>query len=93
MTALGQDRAAEIIWALASPDVARWSRAACFSTIRAGLLLAGDLETAARLGQAAYPSIDSGEIVRDLCAWSVSDGYSELRAQLGLRAVNLGLRG
>lgn len=77
----------------ASPDVARWSRAACFSTIRAGLLLAGDLETAARLGQAAYPAIDSAEIVRDLCAWSVSDGYSELRAQLGLRTVNLGLRG
>jgi tetratricopeptide (TPR) repeat protein len=77
----------------AAPDVARWSRAACFTTIRAGLLLAGDLEIAARLGQAAYPTIDSGEILRDLCAWSLSEGYFELRAQLGLRTVNLGFRG
>ncbi|HSY41240.1 MAG TPA: hypothetical protein VLA79_16990, partial [Polyangia bacterium] len=76
-----------------SPDVGRWSRAACFSTIRAGFLLAGDLEVAARLGQAAYPAIDPAEIVRDLCSWGVSDGYFELRAQLGLRAVNLGFRG
>ena len=76
-----------------SPDVERWSRAACFTTIRAGFLLAGDLEVAARLGQAAYPAIDPSEIVRDLCSWSVSDGYFELRAQLGLRTVNLGFRG
>jgi tetratricopeptide (TPR) repeat protein len=76
-----------------SPDVERWSRAACFSTIRAGFLLAGDLEVAARLGQAAYPAIDPSEIVRDLCSWGVSDGYFELRAQLGLRTVNLGFRG
>jgi golgin subfamily B member 1 len=76
-----------------SPDVGRWSRAACFSTIRAGFLLAGDLEVAARLGQAAYPAIDSAEIVRDLCSWGVSDGYFELRAQLGLRTVNLQFRG
>jgi len=74
-------------------DVGRWARAACFSTIRAGLLLAGDLEVAARLGQMAYPAIDPSEIVRDLCSWSVSDGYFELRAQLGLRTVNLGFRG
>ena len=76
-----------------SPDVGRWSRAACLTTIRAGLLLAGDLEVAARLGQAAYPVIDPSDIVRDLCAWSVSEGYFELRAQLGLRTVNLDFRG
>jgi len=76
-----------------APDVARWSRAACLTTIRAGLLLAGDLEVAARLGQAAYPTIDAGEIIRDLCAWSVSEGYFDLRGQLGLRTVNLGFRG
>ncbi len=76
-----------------SPDVGRWSRAACFTTIRAGFLLAGDLEVAARLGQAAYPALESGEIVRDLCSWGISDGYFELRAQLGLRTVNLGFRG
>ncbi|HEY6474967.1 MAG TPA: hypothetical protein VI456_00195, partial [Polyangia bacterium] len=76
-----------------APDVGRWSQAACLTTIRAGLLLAGDLEVAARLGQAAYPALDSSEIVRDLCAWSVSDGYFDLRAQLGLRTVNLDFRG
>jgi hypothetical protein len=76
-----------------APDVGRWSRGASLTTIRAGLLLAGDLEVAARLGQAAYPAIDSSEIVRDLCAWSVSESYFELRSQLGLRIVNLGFRG
>ena len=30
----------------------RWARAACLTTIRAGLLLAGDLEVAVRLGEA-----------------------------------------
>jgi hypothetical protein len=75
--------------------IARWSRAACFTSIRAGLLLAGDLEVAARLGQTAASAagIDPSEVMRDLIAWSVSDGYFELRAQLGLRTVNLGLRG
>ncbi len=63
------------------------------STIRAGFLLAGDLEVAARLGQAACPAIEPSDIVRDLCSWGVSDGYFELRAQLGLRTVNLGFRG
>jgi tetratricopeptide (TPR) repeat protein len=75
------------------PDLPRWSRAASLTTIRAGLLLCGDLEVAARLGQIAYPTIDPGEIVRDLCAWSISEGYFELRGQLGLRTVNLDFRG
>ncbi len=75
--------------------IARWSRGACFTSIRAGLLLAGDLEIAARLGQTAASAagIDPSEVIRDLIAWSVSDGYFELRAQLGLRTVNLGFRG
>ncbi len=85
--ASSQDAAADLI--------ARWSRAACFTSIRAGLLLAGDLEVAARLGQTAASAagIDPSEIVRDLIAWSVSEGYFELRSQLGLRTVNLGFRG
>jgi tetratricopeptide (TPR) repeat protein len=75
--------------------VARWSRAACLTTIRAGLLLAGDLEVAVRLGQpvAAAAGIDPREVVLDLCAWSLSEGYFELRAQLGLRTVDLGPQG
>jgi hypothetical protein len=76
-------------------DLLRWSRAACLTTIRAGLLLAGDLEVALRLGQipAAAAGIEIGDLVRDLGAWSVSEGYAELRTQLGLRTVQLGLRG
>ena len=76
-----------------SPDLRRWSRAACFSTIRAGFLLAGDIEVAARLGQADCPAVDPIDIVRDLCSWGVSEGYFELRAQLSLRTVNLQFRG
>jgi hypothetical protein len=75
------------------PDLGRWARASALTAIRAGLLLAGDVEIAARLGQAAHPEIDPAAIVHELCVWSVSEGYFELRAQLGLRTVNLGFRG
>jgi tetratricopeptide (TPR) repeat protein len=76
-------------------DFGRWARGACLTTIRTGFLLAGDLEGAVRLGQAVATAagIDSTDVTRDLAAWSVSEGYFELRAQLGLRTVNLGFRG
>jgi tetratricopeptide (TPR) repeat protein len=69
----------------------RWARAACLTTIRAGLLLAGDLEVAVRLGEAlaAAVGIDPADVVRDLSAWSTSEGYSELRTALGLRTITL----
>jgi len=69
----------------------RWARAACLTTIRAGLLLAGDLEVAVRLGEAlAVPvGIDPADVVRDLAAWSTSEAYSDLRAALGLRTITL----
>jgi tetratricopeptide (TPR) repeat protein len=69
----------------------RWARAACLTTIRAGMLLAGDLEVAVRLGEAlAVPvGIDPADVVRDLAAWSTSDAYSELRTALGLRTITL----
>ena len=69
----------------------RWARAACLTTIRAGLLLAGDLEVAVRLGEAlaAPVGIDPADVVRDLAAWSTSEGYSELRTALGLRTITL----
>jgi hypothetical protein len=78
-----------------SSGLVRWARAACFTSVRAGLLLAGDLEVAARLGQiaAASAGIDPADVTRDLVAWSISEGYFELRAQLGLRTVNLDFRG
>jgi tetratricopeptide (TPR) repeat protein len=69
----------------------RWARAACLTTIRAGLLLAGDLEVAVRMGEAlaAPGGIDPSDVVRDLAAWSTSHGYTELRSALGLRTITL----
>jgi hypothetical protein len=69
----------------------RWARAACLTTIRAGLLLAGDLEVAVRLGEAlaAPVGIDPSDVVRDLAGWSTSESYSELRTSLGLRTITL----
>jgi hypothetical protein len=69
----------------------RWARAACLTTIRAGLLLAGDLEVGVRLGEAlaAPVGIDPADVVRDLSAWSTSEAYSDLRSLLGLRTITL----
>ena len=69
----------------------RWARGAFLTTIRAGLLLAGDLEVGVRMGQAlaAPVGIDPADVVRDLAAWSTSEGYSELRSALGLRTITL----
>jgi tetratricopeptide (TPR) repeat protein len=69
----------------------RWARGACLTTIRAGLLLAGDLEVGVRLGEAlaAPVGIDPADVVRDLSAWSTSEAYSELRTLLGLRTITL----
>jgi tetratricopeptide (TPR) repeat protein len=75
----------------ATVDLGRWTRAVGFTAARAGLLLAGDLETAARLArtQAAAEGIDGDEVARDLMAWNVSETYFTLRDQLGLGAVSL----
>jgi hypothetical protein len=69
----------------------RWARAACLTTIRAGLLLAGDLEVGVRLGEAlaAPVGIEPRDVIRDLAAWSTSESYSELRTSLGLRTITL----
>jgi tetratricopeptide (TPR) repeat protein len=71
-------------------DLPRWSRAAALTTLRAGLLLCGDLEVAIRLGTplAAAAGIDAFELLRELAAWSVSEGYFELRTALGLGVVS-----
>jgi hypothetical protein len=75
----------------AAVDVARWTRAVGFTAARAGLLLAGDLETAARLSRtlAAAEGADGDEVARDLVVWNVSEPYFTLRDQLGLGAVSL----
>ena len=70
----------------------RWARAACLTTIRAGLLLAGDLEVAVRLGEAlGGPRRHRSRATwcATCAAWSTSESYSELRTALGLRTINL----
>jgi hypothetical protein len=69
----------------------RWARGACLTTIRAGLLLAGDLEVSVRLGPGArgarrHRSRRRGP--RPVRLEHVG-GYSELRTPLGLRTINL----
>ncbi|HVT08576.1 MAG TPA: hypothetical protein VHO67_14055 [Polyangia bacterium] len=84
--------------AAASQDVAavvaRWARGAVFTAIRAGWLVAGDLEVASRLGQAfaTTAAIDPADVVRDLMVFSVSAGYPDLRAELGFTTVDLAFR-
>jgi hypothetical protein len=67
-------------------DLPRWSRAVALTTLRAGFLLAGDLEVSIRLGErvAAAAGIDTFDLTRELTGWSVSEGYAELRTALGL---------
>ena len=80
----------------------RWARAACLTTIRAGPAAGGRVSArlagrgavgealtccaTCRLGMRSYSTATS---LRDLAAWSTSQGYSELRAALGLRTINL----
>ncbi len=74
-------------------DSGRWRQAVMRSANRAGLVLCGDLSVALRLiieddlALAASPVeelLKSSPLVRDLFAFSVSDGYLLGRARLGL---------
>jgi tetratricopeptide (TPR) repeat protein len=78
-----------------SAVVARWARGAVFTAIRAGWLVASDLEVASRLGQAfaASAAIDPADVVRDLMVFSVGAGYPDIRAELGFTTVDLAFRG
>ena len=69
----------------------RWARAAFLTTIRAGLLLAGDLGSPPAWARRSPPpvGIDPADVVRDLSVWSTSESYSELRRALGLRTITL----
>jgi len=63
-------------------NLQRWSAAVEKTACRAGLLLCNDLATAKGVleqgGQA------SGELIKDLLAFTVGDRYSQLRRQLGI---------
>ena len=58
-----------------------------YTATRAGYLMCGDLDVAARLVQTepvAVGSVEPKEKIRDLIQWTVSDEYFALREHLGL---------
>ncbi len=73
--------------AKAEADLNRWSNAVDYTATRAGYLMCGDLEIAARMASAepmTVGSVDPKDKVRDLVQWTISDEYFALRDQLGL---------
>jgi tetratricopeptide (TPR) repeat protein len=70
-------------------DLLGWLRGVEQAACRAGLLACGDLTVAARvlsLDRHAVAGMTAAERVRDLVPFSVSEGYSGLRRQLGIAA-------
>ena len=71
----------------AEADLHKWSNAVDYTATRAGYLMCGDLDVAARLAQTepvAVGSVEPKEKIRDLIQWTVSDEYFALREHLGL---------
>lgn len=67
-------------------NLQRWSAAVEKTACRAGLLLSGDLQTAADLLEPEEGK--HGELCRDLVAFATGDRYFKLRRQLGI-AIDL----
>ena len=66
----------------------QWSNAVDYTATRAGYLMCGDLEVAARLVQSEPVSVGVAspkEKIRDLVQWTVSDEYFALREHLGMQ--------
>ncbi len=71
----------------AEADLHKWANAVDYTSSRAGFLMCGDLEIAARAIQSepiTVGSVDPKEKIRDLIQWGVSDEYFGLREHLGL---------
>jgi tetratricopeptide (TPR) repeat protein len=71
----------------AEADLHVWSNAVDYTATRAGYLMCGDLDVAARLVQTepvAVGSVEPKEKIRDLIQWTVSEEYFALREHLGL---------
>ncbi|NOY93292.1 MAG: tetratricopeptide repeat protein [Deltaproteobacteria bacterium] len=73
----------------ARTDVKRWMQTVELTALRAGFLVCGDLETAARMVQALPPegSVDlpPKDKVKELVLFSVSENYFRLREALGIQ--------
>jgi hypothetical protein len=71
----------------ASLDVKKWSMTADLSSMRAGLLLCGDVEPARQsilMDGAAASDIPAQEKIAELYRFAVSDLYSDLRGAIGV---------
>ena len=66
-------------------NLQRWGAAVDKTACRAGLLLCGDLTTAADVLKAEEGP--NGELLRDLIAFATSDAHAKLRQQLGICAA------
>jgi hypothetical protein len=67
-------------------NLQRWGAAVDKTACRAGLLLCGDLTTAAGVLKAEEGP--NGELLRDLIAFATSEAHSKLRHQLGIGLAN-----
>jgi hypothetical protein len=68
-------------------DIKKWIRAVELTACRAGLLLANDLEVAARMIQTETGGVDEippKEKIKELVLFSVSEEYFKLREILGI---------
>lgn len=69
-----------------NPSLSAWLRAADHTASRAGLLLCGDLRTAAKIIKDephAIGKADSQDKIRELIVYSISEEFFELRSELG----------
>ena len=74
----------------AAGAVRAWVAAADLTATRVGLILSGDLETAARLvatEQDAAGALNTKERLRELLAYSVSEEYFQVRRHLALEVA------
>jgi hypothetical protein len=67
-------------------NLQRWGVAVDKTACRAGLLLCGDLTSAAAMLKGEEGA--NGELLRDLIAFATSEAHSKLRRQLGIGEVN-----
>jgi hypothetical protein len=71
----------------ASLDISAWLRAIEVTACRAGLLLCGDISSAARMLNRRPPDVPGlklDELLKHLLAFSVTEGYFRLRQAVGI---------
>jgi hypothetical protein len=73
----------------AAPEVnlAKWGHAVDAASQRAGFVLCGDLETAARLISAEPVTVGGPQVkdkIKEMVLFSISEEYFAVRAQMGL---------